>query len=83
MKRAPDAEVEIGRGAAWARFAIGVGILSAFFWFLTTRPVPPGVAGQIIDRNLREDVQADALFYADLERMPAIEKKLASALIDR
>jgi hypothetical protein len=60
----------------WLRFAIGVAGLAGFFWFLTTRPLPPGAAGEIIHRNLREDVQATALFYADLERMPAIEKTL-------
>jgi hypothetical protein len=58
------------------RFAAGVAALSGFFWFLTTKPVPPGVAGELINRNLREDVQVTALFYADLERMPAIEKRL-------
>lgn len=83
MRPSRDAKNERERRAAWVRFIIGIGILSAFFWFLTTRPVPPGVAGHIIIRNLREDVQADALFYADLERMPAIEKELASALIAR
>ena len=53
-------------------------MLAAFFWFLTTAPLPPGAAGEVVRRNLREDVQADALFYADLDRMPAIEASLAN-----
>ena len=60
----------------WLRLCVGIGILLGFFWFLTTAPVPPGAAGQVIRRNLRQDVQADALFYADLEEMPAIEDRL-------
>jgi len=66
----------------WLRFVVGVGIVGGFFWFLTTRPIPPGPAGEIIDRNLREDVQATALFYADLERMPAIEERLMARRMD-
>jgi len=73
----PRPDVDRARRAAWARFVLGVGLLSAFFWFLTTEPVPPGAAGDVIHRNMREDVQADALFYADLERMPTIERTLA------
>ena len=64
------------RKRRWVRFGVGIGILVGFFWFLTTEPVPPGAFGEIISRNLRQGVQADALFYADLERMPAIEEAL-------
>lgn len=65
----------VAPGRRWLRFALGVSILAGFFWFLTTRPTPPGVAGQIIERNLRQDVDATALFFTELERMPAIEER--------
>ena len=60
----------------WLRFALGLSVLAGFFWFLTTHPTPPGVAGEIISRNLREDVQVTALFYTELDRMPALEESL-------
>ena len=77
MDRAP--RLAAGPLRRWLRLAVGVAGLAGFFWFLTTRPLPPGAAGQIIDRNLRQNVQATALFYADLERMPAIEEGLDRA----
>jgi hypothetical protein len=62
----------------WLRLCIGLAILVGFFAFLTTKPRPPGMAGEIIDRNLRQDVQATALIYSDLDRMPEIEHRLES-----
>jgi hypothetical protein len=62
----------------WLRLFIGIAFLGGFFAFLTTKPRPPGTAGKIIDRNLSQDVQATALFYSDLDRMPEIENRLES-----
>ena len=60
----------------WLRFFFGLALLAGFFAFLTTTPRPPGTAGEIITRNLNQDIQATALFYADLDRMPEIEDRL-------
>ena len=60
----------------WLRLAIGLGLLGGFFAFLTPVPRPPGAAGDVIDRNLEEDVQATALIYSDLEKMPELEARL-------
>jgi hypothetical protein len=57
-------------------------LFAGFFVLLAKAPPPPGVAGKIILRNLAEDVQATALFYADLERMPEIEARLDIILPD-
>ena len=59
------------------RFGAALVLLAAAFAFLASGPRPPGMAGEIIERNLRHDVQATALFYMDLERMPEIEERLA------
>ena len=63
----------------WVRLCIGVAILAGFFAFLAARPRPPGMAGEIIDHNLGQDIQATALFYMDLDRMPEIEERLGSS----
>jgi hypothetical protein len=62
----------------WIRLCIGLTVLAAVFGFLSTEPRPPGMAGAIIDRNLEHDVQATALFYMDLDRMPEIQRRLES-----
>ena len=62
----------------WLRLCIGIALLGGFFAFLTTNPRLPGTAGEIVDRNLSQDIQATALFYADLDRMPEIENRLES-----
>ena len=60
----------------WLRLCIGIALLAGFFALLTTQPRPPGIAGEIIDRNLQQDVQTTALFYTDLETMPELEERL-------
>ncbi len=67
----------------WVRFVIGLALLSGFFAFLTTDPRPPGIAGKIIERNLNQDIQTTALFYADLDRMSEIEERLKTSQTTR
>ena len=67
----------------WLRFIVGLALLSGFFAFLTTSPRPPGIAGEIIDRNLSQDIEATALFYADLDRMSEIEERLVDCRTTR
>jgi hypothetical protein len=59
------------------RFALAVAAVAAAMAVLVSAPPPPGRAGAIIRRNLEQDVQASALFYMDLERMPRLEERLA------
>ena len=59
------------------RFALALALVALALAFLVTAPPPPGMAGEIIRRNLEQDVQASALFYMDLERMPHIEERLS------
>ena len=66
----------------WVRLCIGVAILAGFFAFLAAGPRPPGMAGEIIDNNLSQDIQATALFYMDLDRMPEIEESLGACSED-
>jgi hypothetical protein len=60
----------------WFRLLVGLALLAGFFAFLSTSPCPPGMAGELIQRNLRQNVQATALLYSDLDRMPEIERRL-------
>ena len=69
-----SASVEKSAASKWIRFFIGLGLIAAFICFLMSEPVPPGVAGDVIQRNLDQDVQTTALFYMELDRMPAIEE---------
>ena len=66
----------IGKGL---RLLIGVLILSGTFWLLAAGPCPPGAAGEVIRHNRDHDVQATALFYLDLDRMPELESALGDA----
>jgi hypothetical protein len=58
----------------WTRFFIGLGFVVGFIYFLISEPVPRGSVGDVVRRNLEQDVQTTALFYMELDRMPEIEK---------
>ena len=62
------------------RFGLALALVGLALALLVAGPRPPGMAGEIIQRNLEQDVQATALFYMDLERMPRIEERLALAV---
>ena len=65
------------RAGRWLRFGLALALVAAAMAFLASEPRPPGMAGKIIERNLEHEVQASALFYMDLDRMPEIEDRLA------
>ena len=58
----------------WIRFFIGLGVVVGFICFLMSEPVPQGVLGEVVRRNLHQDVQTTALFYMELDRMPELER---------
>jgi len=60
----------------WLRLAIGVALLAAAFALLARGPLIPGPAGRVLEQNRERDIQATALFYSDLERMPEIQARL-------
>jgi len=60
----------------WLRFGVGAAILAAAFAVLARGPLVPGAAGLVLEHNREHDLQATALFYTDLERMPEIEARL-------
>ena len=70
-------QVEPGK---WIQFLIGLGIVVGFICFLMSEPVPQGVVGDVVRRNLDQDVQTTALFYMELDRMPEIEKNCAELI---
>ena len=57
----------------WLRFGAGLLLLVAFIALLATGPTP----GAVLKHNLDQEIQATALFYMDLDRMPEIERRLA------
>lgn len=58
------------------RLGIGVVMLVLAFAALAHGPLLPGAAGRILLHNRELDLQAGALFYTDLERMPDIQSRL-------
>ena len=66
----------ISTASGLRRLGLGLLGLLLLFGLLAAGPLPPGAAGAVIERNNRQDVQATALFYMDLESMPELEKRL-------
>jgi hypothetical protein len=60
-------------GNRWLRLGVGVAILAAAFALLARGPLVPGSAGRVLQHNREHDLEASALFYTDLERMPEIQ----------
>ena len=60
----------------WLRFCAGLLVLAGFIALLALGPTP----GSVLQHNLDQDVQATALFYMDLDEMPALERRLAELL---
>ncbi len=58
------------------RFVFGLALLGGFFALVAGSPHPGGEAGAFLDQTEAMDIQATALFYADLERYPEIEGRL-------
>ncbi len=56
----------------WWRFSVGIVLLVGFIALLATLPPP----AEVLRHNTEHDIQATALFYMDLERMPEIERQL-------
>ena len=71
------AYTEKSAAGKWIEFFVGLGFLAAFIYFLMSEPVPLGFVGDVIRRNLDQDVQTTALFYTELDCMPDIEKNCA------
>jgi hypothetical protein len=62
------------------RVGLALLMLTAAITFLIVGPRLPGPAGEIIERNLEQDIQATALFYMDLDRMQEIQEDLEQRL---
>jgi hypothetical protein len=60
----------------WLRLGVGTAVLATVFALLSQGPLVPGVAGRVLEHNREHDLEATALFYSDLERMPEIQARL-------
>jgi hypothetical protein len=58
------------------RFVFGLALLGGFFAVVVGVPHPGGAAGAFLDQTEAMDIQATALFYADLEQYYDIEGRL-------
>lgn len=65
------------------RLALGLSFVVGLILLLMARPIPPGIAGEVLTHNLDEDIEATALIYMDLERMQQIERHLPAVFEDR
>lgn len=63
-------------GRRLVRFFVGVAILGGVFALIVGTPLPGGKAGAFLEQTEAMDIQATALFYADLERFSEIEGRL-------
>ena len=62
----------------WLRFSAGLLLLAGFIALMAMGPTP----GPVLQNNAEQEIQATALFYMDLEEMPALERRL-ERLVDR
>ena len=71
------AESKLGepRRRRWLRLAAGLLLFGALFLFLAALPSIPGSAGEVLRHNLESDIQATALIYQDLDRMPELTER--------
>ena len=63
----------------WLRFSVGLILLAGFIALLALGPTP----GPVLQNNAEQEIQATALFYMDLEEMPALERRLEQLLDER
>jgi len=63
----------------WLRFGVGLLLLAGLIALLALGPTPGGV----LRHNTEHDIQATALFYMDLDEMPALEQRLEQLLDDK
>jgi len=63
----------------WIRFCAGLLVLAGFIALLALGPTP----GSVLQHNLDQEVQATALFYMDLDEMPALEQRLETILDEK
>lgn len=68
-----------GRAGRWLRLSAGLALLTGFAALLATVPPP----GAVLQHNTEQDIQATALFYMDLDRMPELEQKLEILIEDQ
>jgi hypothetical protein len=60
----------------WLRFGAGLLLLVGLIVFLAVGPTP----GAVLQHNAEQEIQASALFYMDLDEMPALERRLERML---
>jgi hypothetical protein len=63
----------------WLRFCAGLLVLAGFIALLALGPTP----GSVLQHNVDQEIQATALFYMDLEEMPALEQRLETILEEK
>jgi hypothetical protein len=63
----------------WLRFGAGLLLLAGFIAVLALGPTP----GSVLRHNAEHEIQATALFYMDLDEMPALERRLAELLEEK
>jgi hypothetical protein len=51
------------------RFMVGLSILSGMVIFFASGYTPPGICGEVVRHNQREDIDASPFFYGDVENM--------------
>ncbi len=60
----------------WFKFTAGLAALALVVLLLSSGYSPPGVAGEVLRHNQREQIDASALFYTEVENMSELEDDL-------
>jgi len=58
----------------WLKFLTGIFILAVVFAFFSSGFTPPGVFGEVLRHNQKQNIDASPLFYSDLDIMPQLER---------
>ena len=62
------------RLTAWAKFVVGLLILSGMVIFFSSGYTPPGVCGDVIRHNQEYNIDASPFFFGDVENMSEYEE---------
>jgi hypothetical protein len=60
---------ETGRAAAWLKLIAGACLLLLIAAVFASGYTPPGMAGEVIRHNQKEDIDASPFFYGDVDNM--------------
>ena len=59
---------------AWLKFFAGIFLLAIVFTFFGSGFTPPGVFGEVLRHNQKQNIDASPLFYSEVDNMSQLEQ---------